>query len=435
MLVAWSSFSRALVTFGGEDPFIGQPWYHAGMTSAAAGAAGWSESAALDLAWHSAAADSYLYNPARRWVVGAHRRRAVRYVRRALVSMHFDDMTSTEMIEQAWNRYTAGCVAAVLWCAPRRDIAAARHAVGLTLHALQDFYSHSTWLDDPCRWTQTWWEMEPSRRRGLRLTTGAYMRPAVAGMRQHGGLGVTTPWVRGASARPGTAFGSSLLARLIEARPPGLNLDSRWQARVGASVRGMRADEDAGPLFDAAVTLALRSSGQWLEMLDRAFRDADESVRRFWAEVRTNQLPPALRQRALDDRARQAAWFLAAGARGVSPQLDAHAGREESREGPAGEEAGWFLHVVDRTGGRNPLLLGPYAVPPQRLRVSFPDDTDANSVAVFVFRNCWPFIGGWARLVRSGGVGVGFRDGARQCREVRLDHSMLVSIETPFPVE
>ncbi|HEX6887513.1 MAG TPA: hypothetical protein VF143_05345 [Candidatus Nanopelagicales bacterium] len=177
-----------LSTFGGEDPVAGahpdvpdSGWYHELITRAGAVAAGWSapapggapgsgavgSTAADAIAWHADYLDSYLYNPL--WWFGPttggglSRLGAALMARPALVTLHFDDLTSTAQIRTMWRRYLGGTVAALVWAAERDDVAGARNAIGTGLHAMQDFYSHSNWVDSADRRTKTWFEAGAGR--------------------------------------------------------------------------------------------------------------------------------------------------------------------------------------------------------------------------------------------------------------------------------
>lgn len=168
-----------LVTFGGEDPVAGaipsvpdSGWYHELITRAGAVSAGWlgpggaggnpGWSAADAVAWHADYVDSYLYNPL--WWFGPTsgggpaRLGAALMARSELVKLHFDDLASTVQIRRMWQRYLGGTVAALVWAAEHDDVDAARNAIGCGLHAMQDFYSHSTWVDAAGRRALTWFE-------------------------------------------------------------------------------------------------------------------------------------------------------------------------------------------------------------------------------------------------------------------------------------
>ncbi len=318
--------------FGGENPLGPAPdpanWHHEALARAAARSAGFTTEAENALAFHTDYVDSYLYNPL--WwaksvpATGAHRAAVATASRHDLVKVHFDDLFAPEQVAGTWRRYLSGTVAALLWIAsepgdrPRR--AMAHNVIGTSLHAIQDFYAHSNWIDDPCRRHRTWFEVAASERAGFPLWTGAYELPDHLGIKHHGayqfactvlnrlgqaGLDVlqstichdASPyagsqfcqWVRDcrdddlvAYTPPDIAFGVTLPEDVVFARA-GINVDSRWQAEVGAAERdvgltGMEA-------FDTAYGLAERSSCQWVHILAGIFdRPPHED---FWQEVRT----------------------------------------------------------------------------------------------------------------------------------------------------
>jgi hypothetical protein len=389
--------------FGGEDPLLGRPWYHQELTRAAAREAGWSSAAAGDLAWHAHAIDTYLFNPFRRIPPGARRRRARRQVREALVTLHFDDLVTPAAVAEMWERHTAACVAAVLWCEGRGDVAGARHAVGITLHALQDFYSHSTWVDDPLRRRHTWWEVPPERRGAV--VTGSYLGSPAPEGHPHGDLALAWPWRRSVPVPPPTALGSRLLGRFVDLRPVGMSLDSRWLARSGGAVRGLGGDADADRLFDIALDLAQRTSVQWLAMLDATFGATGGPLAGFWAGVREARMPASARARTFDDAAVQPARIVGAG-----PYPPDGAGNPGHPGTP-----GWYLHVA---GTGAPQVLGPLDALPQRLRP--PAGARQRPVEVFAFRPSWPLRAGFVAATTVADDG-----------DVALDHGALRDVEHP----
>jgi hypothetical protein len=182
--LALARIPGVLRSFGGEDPVnggvAGDPtsgWYHELITRDGAAATGpnarWAvpdpargiapgSTAADSIAWHADYLDSYLYNPL--WWFnlgnggGLGRLGVALMARPELTKMHFDDLTSTSQIRTMWRRYLGGTVAALVWAAEHNDVDAARNAIGTSLHAMQDFYSHSSWMDSAERRTKTWFE-------------------------------------------------------------------------------------------------------------------------------------------------------------------------------------------------------------------------------------------------------------------------------------
>jgi hypothetical protein len=70
---------------------------------------------------------------------------------------------------------------------------------------------------------------------------------------------------------------------------PGINVDSRWQAPVGAAQRAL--DISGAEAFDIAYRLAARSSCQWLHLLGHVMGDA--GLGEFWNLIRTAGVPRA----------------------------------------------------------------------------------------------------------------------------------------------
>jgi hypothetical protein len=329
---------RTVDAFGGEDPAVGGPWYHEVMTRAAAAAAGWSsrtaphdegrstprseqDRAGEAVAWAADYVDSYLYNPVW-WVAGGSDRfHLAVMLHDDLVKLHFDDLTSTPQVRHMWARYEAGTIAACLWAAQREDVAAARNAVGVCLHAMQDFYSHSNWVDDPQRAQRTWYEArgstdQPDPRRSMELYTGSYEHGTQHGFKDHGRIAIsctvldklglaTTMDAMCSAISPFSNTGlcqtwrdcrrgsppvspDSLLYVPDNAvyLSPGIALDSRWLARENIRHRDVSDQVRAAggeALFQKAKNLAIRTSVQWLEQLAQEMADAGHES--FWDEV------------------------------------------------------------------------------------------------------------------------------------------------------
>lgn len=189
--------------FSGEDLLNGKPWHHENITCRALRGdvadcrwvnvsnpvyrfdTGFSASAAHAIAWHADYIDSYLYSPLW-WASAARGSQPVRSVRDRylagmanywqLASLHFDDLTSTKEIEDTWRRYFSGTLVALEWAAEKDDVNAAYNILGLSMHAVEDFYSHSTWINDPARRKRTFLETSPAMRSRYALMSGAYER-------------------------------------------------------------------------------------------------------------------------------------------------------------------------------------------------------------------------------------------------------------------
>jgi hypothetical protein len=357
---ALAVYSEATSLFGSED-LLAPPdrphWYHHHMTVRAALAAGWERPAAEELAWHNVGVDLYCIHPVW-WVRGGPRRvRAARLGRVPLRALHFDSLRSPDDVLDVRRRVEGGMLAALHWAARTQDVLAARNALGTGLHALQDFYSHSTWIDAPERRRTTWAEhlargdRSPAALRtagsgpnadrdvpphgDIRPTTGALLRlPAML---------LTGPEHPHRGGRPGTGpaeehprhVGPDGPAGLCTTGPEGINLDSRWQSRTGVQVRGVK-DLDGDGAFETAVRLAVRESREVLESMGERLRGR-EDLERFWSRVRNDPSLPWTN--AFDDPHRLAYWFLTAGTYPPRGSLEA---------------SEWFLRVLVTTPGRRP---------------------------------------------------------------------------------
>jgi hypothetical protein len=355
----WAPAVLATPAFGSEDPLAPVDrgsWYHQDLTTAAAVAEGWGAGAAAELGRHTFGVDLYAYHAV--WVVsgGRSRRRGAGLARAPLLNVHFDNLASTAEIAEIWRRVNGGAVAGIQWAAQQNDPRAARQVIGVGLHAIQDFYSHSTWIDAPARRGHTWLEHGPALDPGL--STGGYGPDADTLPHRHGDTRATaTGWFRvlltpltplddllrssalrrlrtllaSACARVGVgARGRAGLVRrtrpgfvqpagtpdhprpprgLREPEPAGINLDSRWEARAGVRGRHL-TDLDGDTAFDLAIALAGRESRTWLSRLDRRFA-ADPATTAFWSQVRGG--PGLDWTAAFNDPAVRGYDFIAAG--------------------------------------------------------------------------------------------------------------------------
>ncbi len=330
----------AAAYFGSEDPLapVGRAeWHHRALTVAAARAAGFSDAAAEVVALPAVAVDLYLNHPF--WVLSGGRSRAVGawLGRGPLRAVHFDDLGSLPEIERDWQRITGGTLAGLDWCRRTGDVDSARHLLGLGLHAVQDFYSHSNWVDDPARRDATWLEGTADHGDLWTATVGSGSpgdtRPPHGELRLTPGAVLRAPgWlpdaVRGGLARradPARRF----LPRGLRTDAGGINLDSRWQAAVGVAARGLAVSGEQA--FELARELAGRDSVRWLALL--AERMAGTAAGgQFWQRVLT-AAPGRPWERAFDDPGLLPYGFLTVGERD-------------------GDGTGWYLRVQVTSRGR-----------------------------------------------------------------------------------
>ena len=308
--------------FGGEDPLgtapDGDNWHHEGLSRRAAKASGWSPEAENALAFHTDYVDSYLYNPL--WWLnfaqggGMKRLKVVMSSQADLVKVHFDDLFDTESVLATWRRYLSGTVAGLLWIAnedvaTEQKVSMAHNIVGVSLHAVQDYYSHSNWINDPARRNRTFFSTPDSIRRSSELWTGAYETPERFGVKHHGEylfactvlnqIGSVGRAMMRVVCHAASPFSKSAVCdwfkQCQEAEPinpdeiagfelnpangvlwmkPGINVDSSWQASMGVRERGLESGFDGADGFRTAYNLAYQSSCQWLHLLEHIMDDA-----------------------------------------------------------------------------------------------------------------------------------------------------------------
>jgi hypothetical protein len=355
--------------FGGEDLLApagepagsGREWHHEHLTRDAAVEAGWALSAATELAWHADYVDTYLYNPLWWTRGGMDRLKAAMAMREALASLHFDDLFSTPQVVAAWQRYLGGTVVGLLWARERGDVHAARNVVGASLHALQDFYSHSNWVDDRQRRGRTWFDLTPAERLRSPFYTGSYEVAGHHGVKPHGKYApeclvlnhsgtkamldiachAMSPATKSGlcdayrncqtstSVGMKTVRGVPIPKGILYLGPPGIAIDSKWLAPIAREQRGL-TDISAQELFATAYRLAERTSLQWLRRLDALMQQADAGS--FWSEVKQRAGADARTRETQFERFDRVPFtFLSAGA---YPPDGADAGD------------GWFLRVT-----------------------------------------------------------------------------------------
>jgi hypothetical protein len=320
ILCAALLLARVQCRFGTEGPLMPAPdpdmWHHEGLTRRAAGGVmrpgdgpptpAFSAEAVNALAFHADWVDSYAYN-VEWWLNPLHgggpdRALVALSTYSELAKLHFDDLFSAREITATWRRYLSGTLCGLEWVAacdlpPRLKVSCAQNIIGASLHALQDFYSHSNWVDDPTRRGSTWFDVDTERMDAW-LYTGSYESAAQHGVHEHGVLELWCSLLRT------VPLGEELLEIVCDAGSPlrksamcdnyrrcrtaqpvslplfegvtlpegvayvstGMNLDSYWQAPVGVRTRGI-TDMSPAEAFETAYALAERTSCQWLHLL------------------------------------------------------------------------------------------------------------------------------------------------------------------------
>jgi hypothetical protein len=331
--------------FAGEDMLLGNPWHHWEISYLAAKACGFAgpdyasgiklsegqlaPSPANAVAWHADYIDSYLYNPLWWAQGGLSRMKASFSTQGELAKMHFDDLFSGDHVRRAWRNYLTGTMVGLLWAKERNDIHAARNILGVSLHAIQDFYSHSNWIDDATRrgagnpnWEEsangmTWFAMSAAAKSQGNFWTGAYEHPAHTGVLHHGKYAPSCTALRTSAVSAlldvgcaafsplsnthlcktfkdckagvqvpagGSVLSVALPGNVVYQNPPGIALDNTWLANIGVKTRNLNGVTGA-QAFGAAKKLAFDSSVQWLQILEAQMEKVDG--KQFWTRVKT----------------------------------------------------------------------------------------------------------------------------------------------------
>ncbi len=302
------------------DGYQTSPWHHQDLSYYAALAAGFSPEVACVLAWHTDYLDSYNYSPLW-WFLqkggGVDRFKVSLATRAELDKMHFDNLFLRRHVGAAWNRYLYGTVAALLWAEtlePDLRPVVAQHILGASLHAVQDFYSHSNWVDEPSRRDRIWFQAPEEERSRMDLWTGYYDTPPGQGIKPHGKIHLQCSVLKNSSGEDLLDVACMSISPLsntsfcqvwrrcraenvpvdildlpvipepaVYLSPPGIALDTTWQAAIGVQARGL--DEPAMDMFLTAKGLAYRASIDWLQQVERIFVSLGKEA--FWRETQT----------------------------------------------------------------------------------------------------------------------------------------------------
>jgi hypothetical protein len=98
--------------------------------------------------------------------------------------LHFDNLFSTSQVQNYWGNLTVNTKNAVQQAARENDPLKLLTVLGISLHAVQDFYTHSNWVETHqpsgnAYRTETWFDSTPEQHADLGLFTGSYpeLRP------------------------------------------------------------------------------------------------------------------------------------------------------------------------------------------------------------------------------------------------------------------
>lgn len=342
---------RQAQAFAGEDPLNGLPWHHEDITEKAAKAAGFSDGAADSLGWHADYIDSYLYNPLWWAKGGMHRLKSSLATGRELEKMHFDDLFARDRVDHTWRRYLSGTIAGLIWARENNDVSAAQNIVGVSLHAVQDFYSHSNWVDAKDRRSRTYHQTPVAERKSLFLYTGAYEKGEHQGIKHHGKIAPAAtifnqPGIKqlmdiaaspfsplqntsliqhykevknGTPIQPYLPFskedetsrGLKVPDDVIFLAPTGIALDNTWVSEVGVRERGLK-DMTGRQAFDTAKALAIQSSTEWLKRIETVMNKT-EANRDFWKKVKETSVEQNTREQEYENFSKFPYTFMSAG--------------------------------------------------------------------------------------------------------------------------
>lgn len=413
--------------FGGEDIAFGKPWHHEHITLVAlTGDPKWDPdnvyepqitfpAGAESIAWHADNIDSYLYNPVF-WARGAaewagdntdsdpfQRTKASLVGFEDLAKLHFDDTFTNAGLRANWERYAMGTLIGLVWASdlPREDgIAAGHHLLGISFHAVQDFYSHSSWVSQTDRRCHTYFELPKESRDGMPLFAGAYESPVSGAPAHHGAYSLSCTALRGETADPalGTLCGGysplqntsicqsfrncsnagTVDARiitsggmLIRTNPPGIALDNTALSRAQAQNRALIGSDgtflpfrdgihfpadrcksiirseggnvcevDADQIFAGTKDLAIRATMEWAQYLEKAMYALGKGD--YWESLKTNASPDRDRFAQFETFSKLPYHFLAAGDYPVSNPT-------RNPSDPGASARGWFLRLRIKT--------------------------------------------------------------------------------------
>lgn len=171
-----------------------------------------------------------------------------------MARLHFDDLFTNRDVEAQWANLLANTKAALRKYATDPAVKPGFRPIvlltilGVSLHTVQDFYSHSDWVNvwvakQPSKPVPLWYDVPPAQRAGLKLYTGAYPNGCCPGHVNH-----------------------EVLSK----------------------------DDSSKPLNPRAVDAANRASVQWVQMLLR-----DKSIP--WASLRSYAVNTAVNKHFLYD--------------------------------------------------------------------------------------------------------------------------------------
>lgn len=171
--------------------------------------------------------------------------------------LHFDNLLNTQQVSNYWGHFTINTRNAVQQATRDRDALKLLTVMGISLHAVQDFYTHSNWVElrgySPSLYqTASWFDAPPSSSQNV--FTGV------------------------ASSFPGTP-------------PPG-------HPKHGGYDDGLNKDEYGKPLWDQSYVYAFAASREWVNAIQTWVSEVDPS---FWSTVQSFNVTGGDRSKLNDD--------------------------------------------------------------------------------------------------------------------------------------
>ena len=229
--------------------------HHHDSTTAAMMQVGFSEDAIGVVSLHNALTDYFAQDPVDS--TGC---------RNAAEKLHFDNLFNLSSVTHYWQHLIFNSQSAMRLASVAGDVQQGLAVLGISLHATQDFYAHSNWVELSLP------QVEPRTRRRVQ-------RPAACELS-------TLTWLSEANStfRP-TTLTTGMSHAYAKHHP-----HATYPAH-GGYFSGLNKDSYVRPHWQNAYTLAYVNSLQWLAIMQHASEQGSAS---FWPLLRNYSVPPAL---------------------------------------------------------------------------------------------------------------------------------------------
>jgi hypothetical protein len=192
-----------LLTVTTVNSFAFDTWWHAECTRKAMTANGFSADARLATQFSNYMTDFFpAYTVANEYMWHLNEKLSAVGIQRlelpadpSFEFMHFDAIFTMGDIERNWQLLQANTIRALRKYAANADVKPGFrlpvlfNIIGSSLHTVQDFYSHSSWVTTITgQPIPTWYGMDPAERRKLNIYTGAYPDGSSPGHKNHGDI-------------------------------------------------------------------------------------------------------------------------------------------------------------------------------------------------------------------------------------------------------